>query len=132
MEIGVFVVGQSPEARAVAIDDEQISEAVAEAGEDELLSIRRPLRGLQPVQPDLDAARFAPALDVENDQVVAVLALRGDREITAIGRERAGRIDESHAIVIVVLRRLDQTARDATGLGIGQPEIDEELALIAE
>ena len=80
----------------------------------------------------MNAARFAPALDVENDQVIAVLALGGDGEIAPIGRKRAGRIDEPQTFVIVVLRRFDETALDATSLGIGQPEIDEEPALIAE
>ena len=132
MEIGVFVVGEAPQSRAIAVDDEEIGEAVAEAGEHELLPVRRPLRGLQSVQADVDPALFAPALDVENDQVVAVFPLRGDGEVTAVGRERAGGIDEAQAFVIVVLRRFDEAALDATRLDVGEPEIDEEPALVAE
>src|SRR5438552_17704072 len=72
MEIGVLVVGEAPQSRAIAVDDEEIGEAVAEAAEHELLLVRRPLRGLQPVQADVDTALCASALDVEQDQVVGV------------------------------------------------------------
>ena len=100
--------------------------------EDELRPVWRPLRRLQPVQADVDTAIFPAALHVENHQVIAVLTLGRDREVAAVGRERSRRIDEAQALVVVVLRRFHQPPLDASRLGIRQPEIDEEAALIAE
>ena len=132
VEIGEFIVGEPAQPGSVSIDNEEIGEAVAEAGEDELRPVWRPLRRLQPVQADVDAAIFPAALHVENHQVIAVLTLGRDREVAAVGRERSRRIDEAQALVVVVLRRFHQSALDASGLGVRQPEIDEEAALISE
>src|SRR5438552_16555242 len=118
MEIGVLVVGEAPQSRAIAVDDEEIGEAVAEAAEHELLPVRRPLRGLQPVQADVDPALFAPALDVHKDQVVAVFALSGDGEVPVVRGELAGGIDEAKAFVIVVLCRIYEVAINVNCLHI--------------
>src|SRR2546425_3571626 len=131
MEIGVLVVGQPLQSGSIPIDDVEVGEAVAEPAEYQPLPIRRPLRRLQPVQADVDAALFpAAVLHVENHEVIAVLALGGDREVAAVWRKRARRIDEAQALVIVVLRRADEPALRASRLGVRQPEIDEEAALI--
>lgn len=85
VEVGKLVVGEPAQAGAVPTDNEEIGEAIAEAGEDELRPVGRPLRRLQSVQADLDATIFPAALHVENHKVIAVLALGRDREITAVG-----------------------------------------------
>ncbi len=132
MQVGVLVVGQLPQPRAVPVDDVQVGETVVEAGEDEPLPVGRPLRRLQPAQADADAPLLTAARHVENHEVIAVFPLGGDRERVAVGRKRACRIDEAQALVVAVLRGLHEPLPDAPGLGIRQPQVDEKPALVAE
>src|SRR2546426_10880036 len=80
--------------------------------EHELLPVGRPRRRREPVERDADAADLFVLLHIENHEIVAVLALRGDREIPPVGRERAGRVDEAEALVVRVQRGLDEPPLD--------------------
>src|SRR3989449_5691736 len=57
---------------------------------------------------------------------------RGDGKVTAVGRERAGRIDEPQALEIAVERGLDEPPLHAAGLGVGEVEVHEEGIALAE
>ena len=53
-------------------------------------------------------------------------------EVAAVGGERAGGVDEPQALVVVVHRRADEPPRHASCLRVGEPQVDEEAALIAK
>ena len=132
VEIGVLVVREAAQSAAVAIDDVEIREPAVESRKHELLAVGRPPRCLEAAQAHLDAALFGSTLDVEDHQVVAVFPFGGDREEPAIGGERARGVDEPQALVVVVHRRADQAPGYASRFRIGEPQVDEKAALIAE
>ena len=85
LEVGVLVVRQAVEVRAVSVHDEQVRQAAVVPCEHQLLPVGRPRRRREPVERDADAADLFVLLHIENHEIVAVLALRGDREIPPVG-----------------------------------------------
>ena len=132
LQVGVLVVGEPVQARPVRVDDEQIRDAAVVAGEDELFGVGGPGRRREPVQRQRDAAHLLVLLHVEDHEVVAVPALRGDGEVAAVGRPRAGRVDEAQALVIARQGGLHQAPQHLARLRVGEIEIDEERVLLAE
>src|SRR5690349_24689930 len=55
-EIGVFVVGEAVQVRAVRVHDEQVREPTVVPGEDELLAVGGPGRGREAAQRNGNAA----------------------------------------------------------------------------
>jgi len=69
---------------AVGVHDEQVGQPAVIAREHELPPVGGPGGRGQPVQRDRDTAELAPFLDIEDDEVVFVLVLCGDREVARI------------------------------------------------
>ena len=126
LEIGVLVPREAAQVAAVRVDDEEVGEAAVVAREHELLAVGRPGGRREPVEGHLDAPHLLAPLGVEDDQVILVLVLRRDREVAAVGGVGARRVDEAQALVVVVERRLHQTAQHPPRLRVGEVEIDEE------
>src|SRR6266702_8434746 len=132
LEVGVLVVGQPTQIRAVRVDDEQIGQPAVVAGEHELLAVGRPGGCGEPVQGDSDAPHLAVPLDVEDHEVVPVLVFRRDGEVAAVRRKGAGRVNEAQALEVAVERGFDQAPFDAPRLRVGEVQIHEERVALAE
>ena len=132
LQVGVLVVREPVQARAVRVDDEQVRNTAVIAAERELLPVGRPGRRREPVQGQRDTAHLLVLFHVEDHEVVAVPMLGRDGEVAAVRRERARRVDEAQALVVARQGGLHQAPQHLARLRVGEIEIDEERVLLAE
>src|SRR3990172_2038491 len=69
---------------------------------------------------------------VEDHQVVLAGVLGGDREVAAVRRPGAGRVDESQALEIGAEGALDQAALDLPGLPVREVKVHEERVALGQ